>query len=385
MKRVIDLAGKSDKLVVGLMSGTSADGVDAVLVRLRGHGLQTKVEMLAFETLPYSERMREAVLEVGTGPVSDLCRMNFVVGERFAEAALCVIQAAGFAAADVDLVGSHGQTVYHVPRSPGEVASTLQIGEPDVIAERLGIPVVADFRTRDVAAGGEGAPLSAYVDYLLFHRDQTPRALLNLGGIANVTVVTEDVEEVFAFDTGPANMPLDETIRAMTGNKSHYDKGGRQAAKGRVDENLLARLLEHPYFQYPIPKTTGRETFGRDFVMPLLHGKGNNRSVDVLATLTLFVAQSIKRAFDEFVFPRASITQILASGGGVHNLTLVSHLRRLFGKLPIMPVEEVGYDGDAKEALLFAILANDTIHGIPNNIPGATGARWPTTLGKISP
>jgi len=385
MKRVADLASKPSKLVVGLLSGTSADGVDAVLVRIDGCGLKSRVETLAFSTLPYSDKMREAVLAIGRGSVGDLCRMNFVLGERFAEAALRVIRQAGFEPSQIDLIGSHGQTVFHVPRSPGETASTLQIGEPDVIAERVGVPVVADFRTRDIASGGEGAPLSAYVDYLLFHKESTPRALLNLGGIGNVTVVTERVEEVFAFDTGPANMPLDETVRIMTLGKQHYDKDGRQAAKGRIDENLLQRLLEHPYFELPAPKTTGRETFGFDFVMPLLQHKGNNRAIDVLATLTAFVAHSIKRAFDELVAPRAEITAILVSGGGVHNLTLMSHLRRLFGRQPIMPVEEFGYDSDAKEALLFALLANDTIHGVPNNIPGATGASWPTVLGKISP
>lgn len=385
MKRLRALVKKNPKIVVGLLSGTSADGVDAVVARIDGYGLGAKPETLAFTTLPYSERMREAVLEIGRGSVSDLCRMNFVLGERFAEAALQAIRKAGLEPGDVDLVGSHGQTVYHVPRGPGEVASTLQIGEPDVIAERLGVPVVSDFRTRDIAAGGEGAPLSAYVDYLLFRRAGPPRALLNLGGIANVTVVQQNVEDVFAFDTGPANMPLDEAVRIMSAGKEHFDRDGRQAAKGRVDENLLQKLLGHPYFKLPCPKTTGRETFGRDFVMPLLRSKGNNRSIDVLATLTAFVAQSIRRSFDEFILRRAAVSEVLVSGGGVHNLTLLTHLRRLFGKIPIIPLEEVGHDPDAKEALLFAILANDTVHGIPNNIPGATGARWPAVLGKITP
>jgi anhydro-N-acetylmuramic acid kinase len=385
VKRVAELVGKKHKLVVGLLSGTSADGVDAVLARVSGGGLKTGLETLAFCTVPYSERMREAVLAIGNGNVEDLCRMNFVLGERFAEAALEVLRKAGVDPKDLDLVGSHGQTVYHVPRHPGQVASTLQIGEADVIAERLGVPVVSDFRTRDIAAGGEGAPLSAYVDYLLFRREGPPRALLNLGGIANVTVVTAAVEEVFAFDIGPANMPLDEIIRVMTKRKEHYDRDGRRAAKGRIDENLLQKLLEHPFFKRPFPKTTGRETFGVDYVMPLLQKKGNNRSIDVLATLTALVAHAIKRAFDEFIFPRAAVSEILVSGGGVHNLTLMTHLRRLFMKVPLIPLEEAGFDSDAKEALLFAVLANDTIQGIPNNIPGATGARWPTVLGKISP
>jgi anhydro-N-acetylmuramic acid kinase len=372
-------------LVIGLLSGTSADGVDAALVRIAGSGLGTRTEILAFMTMPYSAQLRKAILELGTGTVSDLCRMNFVLGERFAEAALQLLAKTKVEPKEVDLVGSHGQTVFHVPRRPGDVASTLQIGEPDVIAERLGVPVVSDFRTRDIAAGGEGAPLSAYVDYLLFRREGPPRALLNLGGIANVTVVCEAVEEVFAFDTGPANMPLDETVRILTGDKEQFDRDGRTAGKGRVDENLLQSLLQHPYLELPFPKTTGRETFGKDFVMPLLRAKGNNRGIDILATLTVFVARSIRKAFEDHVFPRAKVSEVLVSGGGVHNLTLMTHLRRLFGKLPLMSIDELGFDADAKEALLFAVLANETVHGVPNNIPGATGARWPTVLGKISP
>ena len=259
MRRLAELAEKKRRLVIGLISGTSADGVDAVLVRIGGCGLETRIETLAFVTAPYSERLREAVLDIGKGSVADLCRMNFVLGERFADAALWVLREAGIDKSALDLVGSHGQTVYHVPRIRGEIASSLQIAEAAVIAERLGVPVVSDFRMRDIAAGGEGAPLSAYVDHLLFRREGPPRALLNLGGIANVTVVTQAVEEVFAFDTGPANMPLDETIRIMTGGKEHYDKDGRQAARGRVDENLLQKLLEHPYFKRPFPKTYDEE------------------------------------------------------------------------------------------------------------------------------
>ena len=385
MKRLQRIAQKRSKLVLGLMSGTSADGIDAALVLIRDHGLQTRVETVAHTTVPYSPRLREAVLALSRGSVEDLCRMNFVLGERFAEAGLALLREAQVESGEVDLVGSHGQTVCHVPRSQGDVASSLQIAEADVIAERLGIPVISDFRTRDIAAGGAGAPLSAYVDYLLFHEERTPRALLNLGGIANVTVVTDLIEEVFAFDTGPANMPLDEAVRILTNGKQQYDRQGRMAAKGRVDENLLQKLLAHPYFNLPVPKTTGRETFGRDYVLPLLRAKGNNRGIDVLATLTALSAHSIHRAIRDHVLPRAKPTEILVSGGGVHNLTLMNHLCKLFGPHRVLPLGDVGHDPDAKEAMIFAVLANETIHGIPNNLPGATGARWPTVLGKISP
>jgi anhydro-N-acetylmuramic acid kinase len=385
MKRLAALARRRTKLVLGLLSGTSADGVDCGLVRIRGHGLATKAELLEFLTVPYSDRVRASVLALTGGKVPDLCRMNFVLGERFAEAAAALLRKARVKPERLDLVGSHGQTVHHVPRRAGDVASTLQIGEAAVIAERLGVPVVSDFRTRDIAAGGEGAPLSAYVDYLLFRREGRPRALLNLGGIGNVTVVTPEAEEVFAFDTGPANMPLDEVIRIVTRGRERFDRDGRLAATGRVDGNLLRRLLGHPYLQQPIPKTTGREAFGREFVLPLLRSKGNRTAADVLATLTAFSAHCVRRGFDDFVFPRAKVGEMFVSGGGVHNLTLLSHLRRLLPRVSIRPIEDAGYPADAKEAILFAILANDTIHGVPNNLPGATGARWPCVLGKITP
>ena len=385
MKQVCALAGKQSKLVLGLMSGTSADGVDAALVRIEGCGLTSKIDVVAHTTAPYPDRLRERVLALGDADSGEICRLNFTLGEFFAAAGRRLVLEAGFELSDLDLVGSHGQTVRHVPRRPGETASTLQIGEADVIAERLATPVVADFRTRDIAAGGEGAPLSAYVDYLLFRGSRPPPALLNLGGIANVTVLGETIEEVFAFDTGPANMPLDEAVRILTEGKEQFDREGRLAARGKVDANLLARLLEHPYLKLRLPKTTGRETFGRRFVDPLLRGKGSQSGVDILATLTLFVARSIRAAFEDFVARRSAPAGLLVSGGGVHNLTLMRHLKKLFAPLPVRTLDDAGFDPDAKEAMIFAVLANETIHGRPNNVPGATGARWPTVLGKVSP
>ncbi len=384
MKRIASLCEKRSKLVIGLMSGTSADGVDAALVRIHGCGLETGIELLGYASTPYPVRLRDALLGLAHGSVAELCRLNFSVGEAFAEASLALLEQCNVAPDDVDLIGSHGQTVCHVPRSSGDVASTLQIGEGDVIAERLGVPVVSDFRTRDIAAGGEGAPLSAYVDYLLFRREGPPRALLNLGGIANVTVLSSAIESVFAFDTGPANMPLDETVRVLTQGDEHFDRDGRMAATGRIDENLLRKLMEHPYLQQPLPKTTGRSTFGVDFVLPLLRAKGNQRGVDVLATLTAFTAHSIRHAFEEYVLPRVQPLEIVVSGGGLKNHTLMAHLRRLFPKWRIASSADSGLDPDAKEAVIFAVLANETIHGVPNNLPGATGARWPTVLGKVS-
>ncbi|MHC4952443.1 MAG: anhydro-N-acetylmuramic acid kinase [Planctomycetota bacterium] len=385
MKRIVALQEKREKLVLGLLSGTSADGIDAALVRVHGHGLDTKTEVLGFRTQPFPDVHRERILTLGDANAETICRYNFILGELFASAGLALLEEAGVAREAVDLVGSHGQTVVHVPRGSHEKGATLQIGEGDVIAERLGVPVVSDFRTRDVAAGGEGAPLAAYVDFLLFQRAGPPRLTLNLGGIANLTLVSHVVEDVFAFDTGPANMPMDEAVRLLTDGKEHFDRDGKRAAEGRVDENLLAKLSTHPYLALAPPKTTGREMFGKPFVLPLLRGKGASTAHDVIATLTAFSAHSVARAVKEFVLPRHRPTEVLVSGGGVHNPVLMSHLSRLLPMMAVRTLDAVGLDPDAKEALLFAVLANETIHGNPNNHPGATGAQWPVVLGKISP
>jgi len=385
MKRILELQQKHEKLVLGLLSGTSADGIDAGLIRIRGHGLATQAETIAFRTEPFPDIHRDRILALGQANAETICRYNFILGELFADAARKVLEDAGVSRAAVDLVGSHGQTVFHVPRGSHERGATLQIGEGDVIAERIGAPVVSDFRTRDVAAGGEGAPLAAYVDYLLFRRAGVPRLTLNLGGIANLTLVPEMIEDVFAFDTGPANMPIDEAVRLLTRGEEHFDRDGKRAADGRVDQNLLGKLNSHPYLALPPPKTTGREMFGTDFVLPLLRSKGVSTAHDVIATLTAFTAHSIARAITEFVLPRYQPLEMLVSGGGVHNPVLMTHVRQLLPMMAVRTLDEVGIDPDAKEALIFAVLANETIHGNPNNLPGATGAQWPVVLGKISP
>jgi anhydro-N-acetylmuramic acid kinase len=236
-----------------------------------------------------------------------------------------------------------------------------------------------------VASGGDGAPLIPYVDFLLFRRDEGVVALQNIGGIANVSVVGRELDDLVAFDTGPGNMPLDHVVRVLTRGEEGFDRFGKSAARGRVDENLLAKLLTHPYLRREPPKTTGRETFGEDYVMGILRGKGNLSIPDVLATLTAFVANSIHRAYAEFILPNTPLREVILSGGGVKNLTLVRHLERLFHPVPVLSISEYGYDPDLKEAVAFAVLASETIEGNPNNVPAATGAQWPVVLGKISP
>jgi anhydro-N-acetylmuramic acid kinase len=379
------LAGKTTRTIVGLMSGTSLDGVDAALCTVSGSGMQTRVELEGFETIPFPPPVRERILATLEGTVRDVCELDFLLGEVFAEAVHAVAAQAGRPLDQIDLIASHGQTVHHIDRSQGEVPSTLQVGQGAVIAERTGRIVICDFRPRDIACGGGGAPLVAYVDHCLFARPETTVLLQNIGGVANVTVVTEDPAQVQAFDTGPGNVIIDEVCRELTCDEEAFDRDGAFSKLGEVDRPLLQRLLAHDYLQLPPPKTTGREVFGVPMARELIAGYDRDRLIDLLATVVHFVAHSIARAYQEFVLPRHAIDEVIISGGGVHNLTLLSALRQELGGLPVRPFDDlgVGFSADAKEAVAFAILANETIQGRPSNLPAATGARGPAILGKI--
>lgn len=368
--------------IVGLISGTSADGVDAALVEIEGFRETTRVRLLAFATRPYAPELRARVLDLGDATAEELLRLHYRLGEEFARAALDLIEPARRQGLAVHLVGSHGQTARHHPRAadPDGRAATLQLGEPAVIAERTGLPVVADFRPRDVAAGGEGAPLVPLVDWLLFRRPGRIRACLNLGGIANVTVLGERPEAVRAFDLGPANMPLDLVVQAWTGGVELFDRDGARAATGRVDRGLVAELLCHPFLALPPPKSTGREAFGRVFVDPLL-ARFAGREADLLASLARFVAEAVGEGVRRHVPER--IDEVLVSGGGARNGTLMAALGETLAPAAVRSIEEVGMDPDAKEAVAFAVLANETLFGQPGNLPSATGAAGPRVLGKI--
>ncbi len=386
MRRLIELHSKTRRRIVGLMSGTSADGIDAALVEIEGSGADSVVEVLKFATYPFAADTRERIHRAfGGAGAKELCELNFLLGEAFAAAVLKIIQEAKLHPADVDLVGSHGQTVYHIPKALDGVNSTLQLGEGAVIAERTGLPVVCDFRPRDIAAGGDGAPLVPYADFVLFNEPGKVRALQNIGGIANVTVLPGDVEEIFAFDTGPGNMIVDEVARAAAADDTAFDEDGKLSALGVVDEALLAKLMEHEYLALSPPKTTGREMFGRDFSRKLVEAYDPLRLLDLLATVVRFTAASIARAYKDFIFPRFEVDQVIVSGGGVHNETLLRSLRELVAPVPVVTLESLGLSSDAKEAVAFAILANETIAGNPANVPGATGALRPVVLGKIVP
>ncbi len=380
--------------IIGLMSGTSADGIDACLADITERGGRLSARVEAFLSVPYTRTARRRVLEVGS--VGEVCRLNFELGELFAKAALAVCDKAGVRPSDVDAIGSHGQTVWHAGAGPRR--STLQIAEPCVIAQRTGITTVADFRGRDIAAGGCGAPLVPLVDFLLLAHKTVDRVALNIGGIANVTLLPAGcaADGVVAFDTGPGNMVIDGLMERLTGGRRQMDRGGKAAARGRLIEPALAELLRDRYYTKRPPKSTGRETYGRRFVEDLLAlcGPGERKDEDVLATAAALTARTIADAIHrEFkAKPRGRkgrgetpSLEVIASGGGVHNATMMRMLREAMPQSHVVASDEHGIPADAKEALAFAVLAYLTLRGRPGNVPGATGADEEVVLGKIVP
>lgn len=370
------------RLVVGLLSGTSADGTDAALCAISGAGEQMQLRTLAFVTTPFPRALRERIFALAEASAFELCELNVLLGMAFADGVQAVCQAAGVTVREVHLIGSHGQTAAHRPPSAGELGASLQIGEAAVIAERTGVPVVCDFRVRDLAAGGEGAPLVALVDHLLFRCPGKRRALQNIGGIANVTLVGETLDQVCAFDNGPGNMALDAVARAASHGQESFDRDGWRAARGTIDHGLLSELHRHPYLAKPLPKSTGREAFGKAFIYPLLNRFGH-RLNDLLATLTRFSAEAMARSYRELLPQRPD--EVYVSGGGAFNRTLMGHLEQILAPIPVASTAALGMDPKAKEAVAFAVLAHETLFGRPGNVPQVTGARGPRVLGKIVP
>jgi anhydro-N-acetylmuramic acid kinase len=381
LRRLLAARERPRRIIIGLLSGTSADGTDAALCEIGGSGENTGMVARAFVTTPFPRPLRERIYRVAQADASELCDLDVLLGETFADAALAVCAAAGIGVDEVDLIGSHGQTAVHHPRSAGKLGATLQIGEAAVIAERTGRPVVSDFRVRDVAAGGEGAPLVPLVDHLLFRAPGRRRAMQNIGGIANVTLVSSRLEDLVAFDNAPGNMPLDTVARAASAGAEAFDRDGVRAARGAIDAGLLTELHRHPYLAMPLPKSTGRETFGRDFVYPLL-ARYEHRKDDLIATLTRFSAEAIARSYREML--PAMPDEVFVSGGGALNPVLMRHLKELLAPIRVDTSAALGVDPEAKEAISFAVLANQTLFGMAGNIPAVTGAAGPRVLGKVS-
>ena len=393
MQTLISLTQKPSRLVIGLMSGTSADGVDAALCRIHGSGLDTRVEQLAFLCLPFEEDVRRRILALAGGDAGgthELLMMSVLLGRLYAQACLAVCRAAGVEPGAVDLVGSHGQTVWHAPAPEDylghRLTGTLQIGEPSYISEALGCPVVSDFRVRDMAAGGLGAPLVPYTEFLLYRDAEATVGLQNIGGIGNLTVLPRGggLADTFAFDTGPGNMVMDALVSRMTGGRLRYDEGGRLAAQGRVSDALLAFLLDDPYLRRKPPKTTGREMYGAAYVDRLAAeaARLSLSDADTLATATRFTAECVRHAIEHDCPARPE--KLIVGGGGSLNPTLMAMLRDCLPQVRVMRNEDLGLDSSAKEAVAFAILANEYLFGQCGNVPRVTGARHPVVLGKLS-
>lgn len=377
--------------VVGLMSGTSLDGIDAAIVDIDGTTVDdVAVRTAGFLSVPFSDAQRTAGHgAIVAGTAEALCGLHADLGEWMADAVLRVCAESGVAIESVDAIGSHGQTVWHRPATGGRRGATLQLGDAATIAERTGRPVIHDFRTRDVAAGGQGAPLVPWVDQLLFALPDRARALQNLGGIGNVTRVPrrESPEPVFAFDTGPANSLIDAAVEIATDGRHRFDRDGRLAARGTVDQALLAELLRHPYFAAEPPKSTGREEFGRPFVERLVeavHPEGDKDWMDLIATLTELTARTVADAYARWIIPQG-IDEVVLTGGGARNPTLAGRIRELLAPIPVTDGAVLGVDGDAKEAVAFAVLAWAHLNRIPANVPAATGAAGPRVLGSYTP
>ncbi len=384
-------------IVAGIMSGTSADGINVALVRLMGRGFRTRLELLAHEEFTYPAKVRATILSVmnATASVADLSRLSFVLGELYAEA---VQETCRRASLTVDLIGCHGQTIYH-QGDPAKflgrnVACTWQTGEGSVIAARCGVPVVSDFRPADMAAGGKGAPLVPFLDYILFRHRRRGRIVQNIGGIGNLSAILPKAtpEQVVAFDTGPGNMVIDQVMDRLYSKR--YDKDGQIAARGRVLDTVLSEMLRHKFFRRKPPKTAGREDFGREFVTHFLRRCGKARNEDIVATATALTARSIGEAVRSLVPETQRHGQrtgklfhdYIVSGGGANNPALMRMIEdelRPYG-LRIRRSDDLGLASDAKEAAAFALLAYQTWRREPSNIPSATGAARPAILGKIS-
>lgn len=390
---LMEVMQKKEKLVIGLMSGTSADGVDAALVRISGCGGRTEIKQLGYISIPFDAAVRERILKLAEGNFggsAELCRMNRLLGELYLDACLAVCRQAGVNANEVDLVGCHGQTLFHEPTPVcylgKNITSTLQIGDPSVICEKLGAIAVSDFRVRDMAAGGGGAPLVPYTEYLLYRDGERDVALQNIGGIGNITFIPKDgtMEDVVAFDTGPGNVLIDAAVMRCSGGKLRYDKGGAVARANRVSDELLAWLMKDPYLAQKPPKSTGREHYNQKFVQTIYERAAALGVTDqeVVATVTRFTAKSIAEAVKKFL-PRVP-ERLIVGGGGSYNCTLMEALSEYLGNTEVLTNEDIGYNSDAKEAVAFAVLANETVSGVCSNVPSATGAAHPVILGKIS-
>ncbi len=390
MKRLIELVHKQKKLVIGLMSGTSVDGIDTALVEIDGNGASTKLKQISFGAIPFPSGFKDFVLknsQSGTSDVADIARLNFLIAQLYAEAVETLCREAGVEMREVDLIGSHGQTIQHLPGQADmfgkSVAATLQVGDPSVLAKLTGIITVGDFRVADVALGGQGAPLVPYFDFLMFRSDEVTRALLNIGGIANITYLGKGcvADDVLAFDTGPGNMIVDQMVKELFGKD--FDFNGEIALSGKIQGDIIDVLMKDEFVRMSPPKSTGRERYGSAFVSSFLSRYHDRRKEDLVATVSEFTAMAVYANYLLFLKTKGDIEELFVSGGGSHNSFIIESLRRHFSNAEVRGADELGISTDAKEAICFAVLANETISGNSSNLKQVTGASKNTVLGKI--
>lgn len=385
--RLRAIRDKERRYAIGLMSGSSCDGIDAALVRFKSTGDQLRAKLVDHRTMRFPPTIRDRLLQRRISD-DELAALDHILGQLLAEAANAVIQTAQTMdePVEVDFIASHGHTVMHAPpRNGTERCGTLQIGNPSVLARLTQRPVAANFRPRDIAAGGQGAPLTAYADWALFKQKDEPVACLNIGGIANVTIATPRLEEVIAFDTGPGNMPIDGAIRHLTNGRLQYDKNGRRAARGKPIDSMLEKLLDHPFFDELPPKSTGHEEFGFDpYLADTIAANQEATADDVVATVTEAVATSIIEAHERFVLRKYPIKRMVVSGGGAHNRTLMKRIQEGLPDVNVYTSDGAGLPSDAREAIAFAVLGNELFCGTKSNVPSATGASKPVMLGSLT-
>lgn len=380
--------------VMGMMSGTSADGIDVALARISGAAPAIGAKFEGHYHVRFPGRVREAILRLANGgptTTAEISQLNFVLGEEFERAAIAACKKWRMGLRQISLIGSHGQTVFHqgaaAPFLGRRVASTLQIGEPSVIAERTGVMTIGDFRPADMAAGGQGAPLVPFVDYFLYRDARIGRVALNIGGIANLTAIPAAARpgQLIAFDIGPGNMVIDAIVEASTRGRAHYDRDARLAIRGKLLPTLLSTLLKESYLRKRPPKTAGREQFGREYAQKILAWGKRHRAPteDLIRTATVFTSLSIADALRKFVLPRMRVHELIVAGGGARNPLLMAQLAASLPEIEIVPASKFGIPAEAKEAFAFAVLAYEAYHGRANNLPSATGARHPAVMGKL--
>ncbi len=391
IEKLSAISKKKKKLVIGLMSGTSLDGIDAALVEIKNQGVKTKVRQIEFISFPFPYGFKEFAIrnsETGKGTVTEICQLNFLIARIYYDAIKALCKKAKITLSDIDLIGSHGQTIHHLPKEEKlfgfSTSSTLQVGDPSVLAKLTGITTIGDFRVADVALGGQGAPLVPYFDYLMF-RSSKNIALLNIGGISNITVLKKncDADDVVAFDTGPGNMLIDTLTKKYFAK--NYDEEGEIALSGSVENTLLEKLmLKDEFFSSMPPKSTGREYYGKTFLRKISKDLNKYSYKNQIATITDFTAFCVFYNYKMFIQHKSPIDELLLSGGGAYNKAIVKSLKKYFGNsVSIKKIKEEYFTSDAKEAVCFAVLANETISGNCANLPSVTGAIKKTILGKI--